>query len=94
LWPPVAIAIKKNGNNFRALHFLKTTFKMPNVLSPYEKSSRGMIMGVVHTSGELKPTYKHVVEVGTIVKSNKESMHVLEDYPKVCDSLVVMLYER
>lgn len=46
------------------------------------------------TSGELKPNYKHVVEVGTIMKSNKESMHVLEDYPKVRDSLVVMWYER
>ncbi len=25
------------------------------------------------------------------MKSNKESMHALEDYPKVCDSLVFML---
>ncbi len=48
LWPPIAIAITKIGNNSRALHFSKITFKMPNVPSPYEKLSRGMIMGVVH----------------------------------------------
>jgi len=31
------------------------------------------------------------MEVGTTMKSNKKSMHALEDYPKVCDSLIVML---
>jgi hypothetical protein len=34
------------------------------------------------------------MEVGTIVKCNKESMHALEDYPKVCDSLVFMLRKK
>jgi hypothetical protein len=43
------------------------------------------------TSGELKPNYKHAMKVGTTMKSNRESMHALEDYLKVCDSLVVML---
>jgi hypothetical protein len=45
---PLQLQLKKNGNNSRALCFSKTTFKMPNVPSPYEKLSRGMIMGVVH----------------------------------------------
>jgi hypothetical protein len=31
------------------------------------------------------------MEVGTRMKSNKESMHALEDYSKVRDSLLVML---
>jgi hypothetical protein len=56
--------------------------------------SRGLITEVVHYKWWIKTNYKHVVEVGTIVKCNKEYMHVLEDYLKVCDSLVVMLYER
>jgi hypothetical protein len=42
-------------------------------------------------SCEFKPNYKHAMEVGTIMKSNKEFMHALEHYPKVCDSLIVML---
>ncbi len=33
------------------------------------------------------------MEVGTTMKSNKESTHALEDYPKVCDSLVFMLWK-
>jgi hypothetical protein len=59
--------------------------------SPYEKLNRACLWEWFITSGELKPNYKHALEVGTIVKSNKESMHALEDYPEVCDSLLVML---
>jgi hypothetical protein len=65
----------------QVLHFLKTTFKRPNIPSPYEKLNRACLWEWFTTSGELKPNYKHALEVGTIVKSNKESMHALEDYP-------------
>jgi hypothetical protein len=43
LWPPIAVAIKKHGNNFGVLHFLITTFKTPNMQSPYEKLSRACL---------------------------------------------------
>jgi hypothetical protein len=59
--------------------------------SPYEKLNRACLCEWFTISGELKPNYKHAMEVGTIVKSNKESMHALEDYLEVCDSFVVML---
>ncbi len=59
--------------------------------SLYEKLSRACLLEWFITTGELKPNYKHAMEVGTTMKSNKESMHALEDYPKVRDSLVVML---
>jgi hypothetical protein len=29
LWPPIAVTIKRHGNNSNALHFLKTTYKKP-----------------------------------------------------------------
>ncbi len=46
-------------------------------------------MGMVHCKRELElePNYKHVVQVATVW----ESMHALEDYPKVRESLVAML---
>jgi hypothetical protein len=59
--------------------------------SPYEKLSRACLWGWFITSGELKPNYKHAMEVGTTMKSNKESMNALEDYLEVRDSFVVML---
>jgi hypothetical protein len=59
--------------------------------SPYEKLSRACLWEWFITSGELKPNYKHAMEVGTTMKSNKESMNALEDYLEVCDSFVVML---
>jgi hypothetical protein len=31
------------------------------------------------------------MEVGTTIKSKKDFMHALEDYPKICDSFVIML---
>jgi hypothetical protein len=31
------------------------------------------------------------MEVWTIVNSNKEFMHALEDYLEICDSFVIML---
>ncbi len=78
---------QKNGNNSRALHFLKTTFKRPNMPSPYEKLNKACLWEWFTTSGELKPNYKHVVQVAIIW----ESMHALEDYQEVHDSLVAML---
>ncbi len=59
--------------------------------SPYEKLSRACSWEWFTPSGQLKPNYKHVVQVGTTMKSNKKSMRALEDYLEVCDSLVVML---
>jgi hypothetical protein len=72
---------------------LKTSFKRPNKQSPYEKFSRACLWEWFITSGELKPKYKHAMGVGTTMKSNKKSMHALEDYLKVHDSLVVMLWK-
>ncbi len=88
---PLLFVIKKHGNNFGALHFLKTLFKRPNKQNPYEKFSRACLWEWFTIGSELKPNYKHAMEVGTTMKSNKESMHALEDYPKVCDSFIVML---
>jgi hypothetical protein len=59
--------------------------------SLYEKLIRACLWEWFTTNGELKSNYKHVVEVGTSMKSNKNSMHVMKDYPEVCDSLIVML---
>jgi hypothetical protein len=61
---------------------------MPNL---YEKLIRPCLWEWFTTNDKLKSNYKHVVEVGTSMKSNKKSMHVVKDCPKVCDSLVVML---
>ncbi len=61
------------------------------MLSPYEKLSRACLWEWLITSGDLKPNYKHAMEVGIIMKSNKKSMHALGDYLEVYDSLVVML---
>jgi hypothetical protein len=43
LWPPIVATIEKHGNNFGALHFLKTMFKRPNLPSPYEKLNRACL---------------------------------------------------
>jgi hypothetical protein len=43
LWPPIAITIKKHGNNSNAIHFLKTTYKKPNMPSPYERLNRACL---------------------------------------------------
>ncbi len=61
--------------------------------SPYEKLNRACLWEWFITSGELKTNYKHAMEVGTTMNSNKKSMHALEDYPKVCDSFVVMSWK-
>ncbi len=53
---------------------MKTLFKRPNKQSPYEIFSRACLWEWFTTSGELKPNYKHAMEVGTTMKSNKESM--------------------
>ncbi len=81
----------QSKNNFGTLHFLKIMFKRPNMPSPYEKLSRACLWEWYTTSGGLKPNYKHVMQVGTTVKSNKKSMCALEDYLEVYDSIVVML---
>jgi hypothetical protein len=66
-------------------------FKRPNMPSPYEKLNRTCLREWFTISGELELNYKHAVKVGITLKSNKESMHALENYPKVHDSLLVML---
>jgi len=43
LCPPIATTIKKHGNNFGTLHFMKTTFRRPNMPSPYEKLNRACL---------------------------------------------------
>ncbi len=37
LWPPIMATINKHGNNYQALHFLKTTYRKSRVSSPYDK---------------------------------------------------------
>ncbi len=59
--------------------------------SLYEKLIRACLWEWFITNGELKSNYKHIVELGTSMKSNKKSMHVMKNYPEVCDSLIVML---
>jgi hypothetical protein len=73
-------AIKKHGNNSNGLHFLKTTYKKTNVPSPYEKLSKACLSEWFITCNELKPNYKHAVELDTIVKPNKKTIHALEEY--------------
>jgi len=53
--------------------------------SPYEKSWDWFT-----TTSELKPIYKHLVELDTTMKSNKESVNAFEEYPKLCDSFLAM----
>jgi hypothetical protein len=43
---------------------------MPNP-NPYEKLSRACLWEWFTTSCELKPNYKHALEVGTTMKSHK-----------------------
>jgi hypothetical protein len=64
LWPPITIVIKKHGNTYGALHFLKTTFKRPNMPSPYEKLNRACLREWFTTNGELKSNYEHVWRLG------------------------------
>ncbi len=59
--------------------------------SLYEKLIRVCLWEWFITNGELKSNYKHVMEVGTSIKFNKKSMHVMKNYLEVCHSLVVML---
>jgi hypothetical protein len=60
---------KKNGNNYGALHFLKTTFKRPNMPSLNEKLNKACLWEWFTKSGELKPNYKHVVQVAIVWES-------------------------
>jgi hypothetical protein len=53
LCPPIIATIKKHGNNFGTLHFLKTTFKKPNMPSPYEKLNKACLWEWFTISGEL-----------------------------------------
>jgi hypothetical protein len=56
---------------------------MPN---PYEKLRMACLWDWFAATSELKPSYKHVVELGPTMKSNdKESVHAFEEYPKLCD---------
>jgi hypothetical protein len=59
--------------------------------SPYEKLRIACLWDWFTTTSELKSSYKHVVELGTTMKSNKESVHAFEEYPKLCDSFFAML---
>jgi len=70
---------------------LKTTFKKFDKPSLYEKLIRACLWEWFTTNDELKSIYKHVVDIGTSMKSNKKTMHVVKDYLEVCESLVVML---
>jgi hypothetical protein len=51
---------------------------MPN---PYEKLHKACSWDWFTIVGELKPNHKHVVELDTIMKSNEEIIHALEEYP-------------
>jgi hypothetical protein len=81
LWPPIATAIKRHGNNSNALHFLKTTYKKTNIPSPYEKLSKACLSKWFTTSSELKPNCKHAVELDTIMKPNKQNYSCIGGIP-------------
>jgi hypothetical protein len=61
--------------------------------SPYEKLSKACLSEWFTISSELKPNYKHVVELDTTVKPNKETIHALEEYLELCDFFIAMLQE-
>ncbi len=44
--------------------------------SAYEKLSKACLSKWFTTSGELKPNYKHALELDTIVKPNKKKLFV------------------
>ncbi len=48
--------------------------------SPYKKLNKACLSKWFTTSGELKPNYKHAVELDTIMKPNKKTIHALEEY--------------
>jgi hypothetical protein len=70
---------------------LKTTYKKTNLASPYEKLSKACLSEWFITSSELKANYKHAVELDTIVKPNKETIHALEEYLELCEFFIAML---
>lgn len=49
--------------------------------SLYEKLHKACLWDWFTTFGELKPNYNHVVELDTTMKSNKKTIHALEEYP-------------
>ncbi len=50
-------------------------------------------MGTVHYQWWINQNYMHVMEVGTPMKSNKEFIDALKDYPKVRELFIVMLWK-
>jgi len=82
------VVIRKHDSNSTTHHFLKTSLKRPNMLSPYEKLNRACLWEWFITSGDLKPNYKDVMEVGITMKSNKNFVHTLGDYLKFVTPLL------
>jgi len=44
----IMVVVKKHGNNFWALHFLKTTYRKPGVPSLYEKLGKASLWDWLH----------------------------------------------
>jgi hypothetical protein len=85
--------VKKHGNNFRALHFLKIAYRNLGVPSPCEKLRNASLWGWFTPHGDLKPNYIHAQQLGTAIKKTKYNMLVLEKYPKFRNTLVTMLHK-
>ncbi len=62
--------------------------------SPYEKLSKACLSEWFITSSELKANYKHAMELDTMVKPNKETIHALEEYLELCEFFIAMLQEN
>lgn len=59
--------------------------------SLYEKLNKACLSKWFITSNELKPNYKHALELDTILKPNKETIHALEEYLELCEFFISML---
>jgi hypothetical protein len=76
------VVVKKHGNNFRALHFLKTTYRKPRIPSPYEKLGKPSLWDWFTPHSDLQPNYICAQQLGTTIKKTKYNMLVLEEYPE------------
>jgi hypothetical protein len=85
------VAINKHGNNSRALHFLKITFRKLGVPIPCEKLRKASLWDWFTPHADLKPNYIHAQQLGTTIKKTKYNMSLLEEYPKLQDTFVTML---
>jgi hypothetical protein len=63
----IMVTVKKHGNNFWALYFLKTTYKKLRVLSLYQKLRKASLWDWFTPHSDLKPNYICGQQLGTAI---------------------------